>query len=155
MNGEAYNSANNDCANYSGCTNKRGSNDLGYNVFCHVNVIIQENMRHSELTLNKYSERKILRIICYFQVTLGDLGDIYKIRVGRKDHDEWEGWHLDEVKLQDKDTEKEYIFVFDRWMDRKQDDYDIVRELAAEVDGKPCLPSEISRDYNLYFHGYQ
>lgn len=78
-----------------------------------------------------------------FQVYLGDLGDIYKIRIGRQDHDEWEGWHLDEVTLQDKDTEKQYSFEFDRWMDRLQDDHDVVREQPVILDGQQCLPSKL------------
>ena len=31
---------------------------------------------------------------------MGDLGDLYKIRVGRDDSDQWTGWHLGEVTVQ-------------------------------------------------------
>ena len=32
-----------------------------------------------------------------FEVTIGDLGVPYKIRIGRKEQDQWEGWHLQQV----------------------------------------------------------
>ena len=32
-----------------------------------------------------------------FEVSIGDLGEPYKIRIGRKDWDHWEGWHLLQV----------------------------------------------------------
>lgn len=32
-----------------------------------------------------------------FEVSVGDIGKPYKIRIGRQDRDRWEGWFLDEV----------------------------------------------------------
>ncbi len=65
---------------------------------------------------------------------MNDVGDISKIRIGYDHGASWEGWHLKEVKMQEKTSEKEYLFPFDRWMARDQDDFDIVRELAATKD---------------------
>ena len=39
VDGKAYNYANNDCANYLGCANKRGSNYPGYTV--HPSIVIK------------------------------------------------------------------------------------------------------------------
>lgn len=35
----------------------------------------------------------------YHQISLGDIGELYKIRMARKDQDKWQGWHLDQVYL--------------------------------------------------------
>ncbi len=75
---------------------------------------------------------------------LGDLGEVYKLRVGREDADNWAegGWHLQQVKLQDKHSGKLHVFDFDRWLDRGRDDHDVVRELPVRADGDQGLPSE-------------
>ena len=73
------------------------------------------------------------------QVSCGDIGDPYKLRIGREFADTWEGWYLEEVKMEDKDTKEEFIFKFDRWMNREKDDADVVRELPVLRDGKSEL----------------
>lgn len=74
------------------------------------------------------------------QASCGDIGEPYKIRIGREDSDKWEGWYLEEVKLQDKDTNEEFVFKFERWMEREKDDHDIVRELPVSKEGQDPLP---------------
>lgn len=51
---------------------------------------------------------------------------------------------LAQVKLVDKATGKEYVFVANRWLSRAQDDKDIVRELPVMVNNKPVLPGDLS-----------
>ncbi|XP_035657481.1 lipoxygenase homology domain-containing protein 1-like [Branchiostoma floridae] len=75
-----------------------------------------------------------------FQVSTADLGDIYKIRVGYEDEDKWDGWHLQQVKLQAQSSGEEFLFKFDRWLSRTEDDYDIVREMAITKDSHSVLP---------------
>ncbi|XP_078677295.1 uncharacterized protein LOC144913960 isoform X2 [Branchiostoma floridae x Branchiostoma belcheri] len=75
-----------------------------------------------------------------FQISTADLGDIYKIRVGYEDEDKWEGWHLQQVKLQALSSGEEFLFKFDRWLSRSEDDYDIVREMAIAKDSHSVLP---------------
>ncbi|XP_066274370.1 lipoxygenase homology domain-containing protein 1-like isoform X2 [Branchiostoma lanceolatum] len=75
-----------------------------------------------------------------FQISTADLGDIYKIRVGYEDEDKWEGWHLKQVKLQAQSSGEEFLFKFDRWLSRTEDDYDIVREMAITKDSHSVLP---------------
>ena len=44
VNGEAHNCTNNDCGNYPGCPNKRGSNYPGYTVFSeyfHLQIVVK------------------------------------------------------------------------------------------------------------------
>ena len=47
---------------------------------------------------------------------------------------------VQQVKMMDKDTNEEFVFAFDRWMDRDQDDHDIVRELPVVKQGQDPLP---------------
>ena len=42
--------------------------------------------------------------------------------------------------MQNKSTEKELLFKYDRWMARDQEDFDIVRELPAVTEGEEALP---------------
>ncbi len=46
--------------------------------------------------------------------------------------------------MKDKDTEEEYVFKFDRWLDREKSDRDIVCELPVVKEGKEPLPGECS-----------
>ncbi|ELT98105.1 hypothetical protein CAPTEDRAFT_225952 [Capitella teleta] len=75
-----------------------------------------------------------------FDIAIGDLGQPYKIRIGRKENDRWEGWHLLSVRMLDVDTREEFLFKFDRWMHRSKDDFDIVRELPVTKEGSESLP---------------
>nr|XP_006814608.1 PREDICTED: lipoxygenase homology domain-containing protein 1-like [Saccoglossus kowalevskii] len=75
-----------------------------------------------------------------FEINVGEIGDIYKIRVSHDDHDKWEGWYLKEVRMIDRMKNDEYVYKFNRWLSRDEDDMDIVRELPTERRGKKTLP---------------
>ncbi|GFN93248.1 lipoxygenase-like protein domain-containing protein 1, partial [Plakobranchus ocellatus] len=68
-----------------------------------------------------------------FEVSTGDIGEIYKIRITREYKLEWEGWHLEEVKLEDKTTGQVFVFPFDRWLSLEKGDGDLACELPAVV----------------------
>ena len=71
----------------------------------------------------------ILQAVC--------LGEIDHIQIG---HDNWggnAGWLLEEVKIIDTVTNKEVVFTCGRWLDYKQDDGKIVRDLY--LDGNEML----------------
>ncbi|XP_048249875.1 lipoxygenase homology domain-containing protein 1-like isoform X2 [Haliotis rufescens] len=72
-----------------------------------------------------------------FEVAVGDIGELYKIRISRDDHENWKGWHLQDVTLQDKHTKDEFVFKFDRWLGRGMEDSDLSREVAIVRGGKP------------------
>ncbi|XP_030838662.1 uncharacterized protein LOC105447429 isoform X2 [Strongylocentrotus purpuratus] len=78
-----------------------------------------------------------------FDIQVGYIGDIYKIRIGYHDNESWEGWHLKEVHMEDKHTKEKLDFAFDRWMDRGQDDQDIFRELPVKREDQEPLPVEV------------
>ncbi|XP_071154983.1 lipoxygenase homology domain-containing protein 1-like isoform X1 [Mytilus edulis] len=62
------------------------------------------------------------------QISAGELGELYKIRLTKQDIIQWEGWHLLEIKMQDVETDEEYTFHCDRWLSRDKEDFDVVRE---------------------------
>ncbi|XP_071837899.1 uncharacterized protein [Apostichopus japonicus] len=72
-----------------------------------------------------------------FTIQIGDVGEIYKIRIGHDDGTEFAGWKCDEVRMQDVHTGEELIFICDRWMSRDEDDSDVCRELAVSRDEQP------------------
>ncbi|XP_046584646.1 LOW QUALITY PROTEIN: lipoxygenase homology domain-containing protein 1-like [Haliotis rubra] len=72
-----------------------------------------------------------------FEVSVGDIGELYKVRISRDDSEEWKGWHLQDITLQDKHTKDEHVFKFDRWLGRGMDDSDLTREIAIVRGGKP------------------
>ncbi|GFR86805.1 lipoxygenase homology domain-containing protein 1-like isoform X1 [Elysia marginata] len=74
-----------------------------------------------------------------FEVSTGEIGEIYKIRVTREDKMEWEGWHLEAVKLEDKANGQEYIFSFDRWLSRTRGEGDLACELPVILPGREAL----------------
>ncbi|XP_059163011.1 lipoxygenase homology domain-containing protein 1-like [Physella acuta] len=69
-----------------------------------------------------------------FQVSTGDIGEIYKIRITREDKSEWKAWHLLEVKLQDKISKEIFIFNFDQWFSKDLDNGDLTKELPVITD---------------------
>ncbi|XP_070556277.1 uncharacterized protein [Ptychodera flava] len=75
-----------------------------------------------------------------FEVNVGDIGDIYKIRVSHRDEQKWDGWYLKEVKMLDRLKKQTVVYKCDRWMSRTEDDLDIVREMPTERPGKDSLP---------------
>ena len=85
----------------------------------------------------------------YLQIAVGDIGPIYKIRIARKFDDTWEGWHLQEVKMADKDTGNTHLFAFDRWLDMKHGDYEIARELPVVTEGAEAL---LVQTYEVLVH---
>ncbi|KAK3777632.1 hypothetical protein RRG08_021747 [Elysia crispata] len=74
-----------------------------------------------------------------FEVSTGEIGEIYKIRITREDRTEWKGWHLEEVKLEDKASGQVYIFPFDRWLSRDMGDGDLACELPVVLSGMETL----------------
>ncbi|XP_041483698.1 uncharacterized protein LOC121430484 isoform X9 [Lytechinus variegatus] len=78
-----------------------------------------------------------------FDIQVGYIGNITKIRIGYHDDASWEGWHLKEVHMEDKHTKEKLDFAFDRWMARGQDDQDIFRELPAKRENQESLPVEV------------
>ncbi|XP_060083246.1 lipoxygenase homology domain-containing protein 1-like [Ylistrum balloti] len=84
-----------------------------------------------------------------FEISVGDIGDLYKIRTVREDTPKWDGWFLREVKLQDTVTEEEFVFGCNRWLARDKEDFDLVREFpVVKADKSP--PSVFHYEVTVY-----
>lgn len=77
---------------------------------------------------------------------MGEIGDLYKIRVSREDLHTWNAWHLEEVKLQDLDTSEVFIIHCDRWLSREKDDFDLTREFPITHKNKTPPEGESTRE---------
>ncbi|XP_062503862.1 lipoxygenase homology domain-containing protein 1-like isoform X2 [Corticium candelabrum] len=75
-----------------------------------------------------------------FKVELSDIGTPYKLRVEHDNANLFPGWHLDKIQLENVATKERFLFHCQRWLDRTEDDGEIVRELAAEGNGITPLP---------------
>ena len=77
-----------------------------------------------------------------FGVECADLGTLTKIRIGHDGAGIGSGWFLDKVYVTNPLTEQQSVFLCGRWLDKHEDDGQIVRELSATVDGvasQPCM----------------
>ncbi|KAH9523747.1 hypothetical protein Btru_040820 [Bulinus truncatus] len=74
-----------------------------------------------------------------FQISTGDIGQIYKIRITREDKPEWTAWHLNEVKLLDKTTKEMHVFVFDCWLANDTEEGDFTAERPVFIEGQEHL----------------
>ncbi|KAI8774235.1 lipoxygenasey domain-containing protein 1 [Biomphalaria glabrata] len=71
-----------------------------------------------------------------FQVSAGDIGQVYKIRITREDKPDWKAWHLNEVKLLNKTTKEVNVFIFDCWLANDTEDGDFTAERPVLIDGQ-------------------
>ncbi|XP_052774352.1 lipoxygenase homology domain-containing protein 1-like isoform X2 [Mya arenaria] len=76
----------------------------------------------------------------HFEILVGNVGEIYKIRLAHDNSGDFPGWLCDEVAMRDQDTGEELLFSCRRWLARDEDDQEITRELAVKRQGEPILP---------------
>ncbi len=67
-----------------------------------------------------------------FCITRADLGDITHIRIRHDDKYERPGWYLDEIRIRNYCSGKEYVFSYDGWLGREKDDGRIDRILIEQ-----------------------
>lgn len=75
-----------------------------------------------------------------FTVTVGDIGTLFKIRIGHTNSGLSPSWHCKEIHLCDKNSEKEFHIPVERWLARDQEDGDICREFPIFNKEEPVLP---------------
>ena len=93
------------------------------------------------LTLDTNSDNFERGKLDVFGVDAVDLGELIKIRIGHDDSGFFAGWFLESVRITNESNGKSYFFFCGRWLDTKEDDGQIVRELAAcDSHGKVSLP---------------
>ncbi|XP_072808070.1 oxygen-regulated protein 1 isoform X3 [Vicugna pacos] len=75
-----------------------------------------------------------------FTITVGDIGTLFKIRVGHTNSGLSPSWHCKEIKLWNVNSGKQFYMPVQRWMARDQEDGEICRELPVLNKGQPILP---------------
>ncbi|XP_043544289.1 lipoxygenase homology domain-containing protein 1-like isoform X6 [Chiloscyllium plagiosum] len=77
-----------------------------------------------------------------FQVSMENVGHIYKIRIAHDNTSTKPHWKLDKVLMKCVNSGKILNFNADRWLSTEHDDGDVVREfpLIRESDGQPVYP---------------
>ncbi|KAM4704966.1 oxygen-regulated protein 1 [Rhinophrynus dorsalis] len=75
-----------------------------------------------------------------FFVNIGDIGEIYKIRIGHSNSGISPAWHCEEVQLLDLFSNEQFCIKVNRWLARDQDDGEICRELPVLQHGHAKLP---------------
>jgi hypothetical protein len=78
-----------------------------------------------------------------FGVECADIGNLTKIRIGHDGKGFGSGWFLEKVYVTNPLTHTQWVFLCGRWLDKGEDDGQIVRELVpASGDGaasQPCI----------------
>ncbi|XP_072267298.1 oxygen-regulated protein 1 [Pyxicephalus adspersus] len=64
-----------------------------------------------------------------FDVNIGDVGDVYKIRIGHTNSGVSPGWHCEEVQLLNVFSNEQFCIKVKRWLSQDEDDGEICREL--------------------------
>lgn len=70
-----------------------------------------------------------------FGVEAVDLGELTKARIGHDGSGFGSGWFLDNIVVSKEDG-KEWVFNCGKWLDKGEDDGQIIRDLAPVLDGK-------------------
>ncbi|KAI4565769.1 hypothetical protein MJT46_009144 [Ovis ammon polii x Ovis aries] len=75
-----------------------------------------------------------------FTITVGDIGMLFKIRVGHTNSGLSPSWHCKEIKLWDLNAGRQFHIPVQRWLARDQEDGEICREFPVLNKGQPILP---------------
>nr|XP_040124039.1 oxygen-regulated protein 1 [Ictidomys tridecemlineatus] len=75
-----------------------------------------------------------------FTITVGDIGTVFKIRIGHTNSGHSPSWHCKKIQLQNMNSGEEFYIPVQRWLARDQEDGEICRELPLINRGQPILP---------------
>ncbi|XP_053571859.1 oxygen-regulated protein 1 [Bombina bombina] len=75
-----------------------------------------------------------------FDISTGDIGELYKIRIGHNNSGESPGWFCEEVLLLNLYTNEEVCIKVNQWLAQDQDDGEICREFPVLRQGHAKLP---------------
>ncbi|KAM5281079.1 oxygen-regulated protein 1 [Ctenodactylus gundi] len=82
-----------------------------------------------------------------FTITVGDIGTLFKIRIGHTNSGCSPSWHCKEIRLQDTNSGKRFYIPVQRWLARDQEDGEICREFPVLNTGQPIPPVTIYAVY--------
>ncbi|XP_054895001.1 lipoxygenase homology domain-containing protein 1 [Poeciliopsis prolifica] len=83
----------------------------------------ERKLAKSENNKNKFQRGEVDR----FTIEAVDLGKVFKIRIRHDNTMVGADWYLDQVEVQDEDTEEVYMFLCERWLSTKKEDKQIDR----------------------------
>ncbi|XP_069813684.1 oxygen-regulated protein 1 isoform X3 [Dendropsophus ebraccatus] len=75
-----------------------------------------------------------------FDINIGDIGEVYKIRIGHTNSGDSPGWHCEEVQLLNIFLNEQFCIKVNRWLSRDEDDGEICREIPIPRNGHSKLP---------------
>ncbi|XP_025953665.2 oxygen-regulated protein 1 [Dromaius novaehollandiae] len=75
-----------------------------------------------------------------FTINTGNLGNLYKIRIGHTNAGNFPAWHCDKVQLLNLYSGEQFYFPARRWLAWDQGDGEICLELPVLHQGQPILP---------------
>ncbi|XP_044151324.1 oxygen-regulated protein 1 [Bufo gargarizans] len=64
-----------------------------------------------------------------FDISIGDIGEVYKIRIGHTNSGASPGWHCQEVQLLNIFSNEQFCIKVNRWLARDKEDGEICREI--------------------------
>lgn len=68
-----------------------------------------------------------------FTIEAVDLGQVFKIRIRHDNSMVGADWYLDQVEVQDVETEEVYMFLCERWLSKKKEDKQTERTFFVKV----------------------
>ncbi|XP_032447830.1 uncharacterized protein LOC115506399 [Lynx canadensis] len=71
---------------------------------------------------------------------VGDIGTLFKIRIGHTNSGLSPSWHCKEIQLWNMNSGKKFYIPVQRWLARDQEDGEICREFPVLNKGRPMLP---------------
>ncbi|XP_032172199.1 oxygen-regulated protein 1 isoform X4 [Mustela erminea] len=75
-----------------------------------------------------------------FTIMVGNIGTLFKIRIGHTNSGSSPSWHCKEIQLWNMNSGKEFYIPVQRWLARDQEDGEICREFPVLNKGQPILP---------------
>ncbi|XP_045311193.1 oxygen-regulated protein 1 isoform X3 [Leopardus geoffroyi] len=75
-----------------------------------------------------------------FTIMVGDIGTLFKIRIGHTNSGLSPSWHCKEIQLWNMNSGKKFYIPVQRWLARDQEDGEICREFPVLNKGRPMLP---------------
>ncbi|ELW71980.1 Oxygen-regulated protein 1 [Tupaia chinensis] len=82
-----------------------------------------------------------------FTITVGNIGTLFKVRIGHTNSGCSPSWHCKEIQLQNMNSGNQFYVPVQRWLAQDQEDGEICREFPIINKGQPILPVTI---YEVY-----
>ncbi|XP_066122230.1 oxygen-regulated protein 1 isoform X3 [Saccopteryx bilineata] len=75
-----------------------------------------------------------------FTITVGDIGTLFKVRIGHTNSGVSPSWHCKQIQLWNMNSGKKFYIPVQRWLARDKEDGEICREFPVLNKGQPTLP---------------